>query len=168
MLQKMEGRTFSELTVIKYTHSEKGRRFYECICSCGKPRIVAGNALRFSSVKRCLSCLSDIHKTHGMEGTPTYRIWNGMITRCHNPNVHKYPEYGGRGITVCERWRKFKNFFEDMGERPGKLQLDRIDNDKGYFKENCRWITSKANNQNRRGCVICNCQCRIKRQNNIS
>lgn len=78
-------------------------------------------------------------------------VWNGMRQRCNNPNTVNYPRYGGRGITVCERWGKFNNFYEDMGlsYEPG-LTLDRIDNSLGYTPENCRWVTAKQNNNNKR------------------
>jgi len=83
---------------------------------------------------------------HGMSRAPIYRVWAAMITRCSDPKYKKYKYYGGRGITVCDRWLRFENFYEDMGERPSGLQIDRIDNDKGYSPDNCRWVTAKENN----------------------
>jgi len=80
---------------------------------------------------------------------PTRRAWGSMITRCTNPNHKSYMAYGGRGVEVCERWKFFCNFLEDMGERPAGMTLDRRDNTKGYFKENCRWATVKEQNRNR-------------------
>jgi len=86
---------------------------------------------------------------HGMTDTPTYRVWQAMTTRCGNENSKCFHRYGGRGITVCDEWKKFQNFFRDMGVRPAAHVLDRIDNNKGYEPGNCRWVTQKQNCQNK-------------------
>lgn len=88
--------------------------------------------------------------THGMWRTPTYKTWDGMLQRCNNPKKSNYPHYGGRGIKVCEKWLKFENFFQDMGERPEELTLERINNNKGYFKGNCKWTTRTEQSRNQR------------------
>jgi hypothetical protein len=89
--------------------------------------------------------------THGKSYSKVYRTWIAMLSRCRNPNDNNYINYGARGIYVCERWYKFENFYEDMGELPFyEAQLDRIDNEKGYYKENCRWVTCQENSRNRR------------------
>lgn len=82
--------------------------------------------------------------------TRTYRSWDSMKQRCLNPQAHGYHNYGGRGITVCERWLDYTYFLEDMGVRPENTSLDRIDNSKGYSKENCRWSTPKEQRINSR------------------
>ncbi len=88
--------------------------------------------------------------THGMSGTKTYRIWWGMIQRCRNPNVALWPLYGGRGIKVCNRWKKFENFYADMGARPDGLELDRRDSNGNYEPNNCRWTTRYEQTRNTR------------------
>ena len=87
---------------------------------------------------------------HGKVGTPAYRSWKYMNTRCHNQNNSRYLDYGGRGIIICERWRTFANFLADMGERPEGKSLDRIDNDGNYEPGNCRWATQVEQNTNAR------------------
>jgi len=87
-------------------------------------------------------------KTHGVSGTPTYRCWEAMLARCSNSEYKNY-----KNIEVCERWRKFENFLEDMGERPNGLTLERKDNSKGYYKENCKWATYIEQLKNRRNTV---------------
>ena len=82
--------------------------------------------------------------------TPTYLSWDNMIQRCTNPNRPEYPYYGGRGITVCDRWRSYENFLADMGERPDGLTLDRINNDGNYEPGNCRWADRETQVRNRR------------------
>lgn len=79
----------------------------------------------------------------------TYKSWDAMRQRCNNKNNPKYNIYGGRGITVCEQWKQFINFLNDMGEAPKGYQIDRINNDKGYYKRNCRWRTPKQQARNR-------------------
>lgn len=87
--------------------------------------------------------------THGKSASREYKSWHGMKQRCLNPNNIGYRYYGGRGVTICERWMRFENFYADMGDRPPLTTLDRKDNEKGYNKENCRWATQEeqANNK---------------------
>lgn len=92
-------------------------------------------------------------KKHGMCNSKEYRCWRSLKNRCLNPKNAQYKDYGGRGITICERWLDFINFFADMGKSPNKSEIDRIDNNSGYFKENCRWTTKKKNASNRRSNV---------------
>ena len=89
--------------------------------------------------------------THGMSRTPEYKAWFNMKDRCFNPNTKGYPNWGGRGITVCDRWLDFENFLADMGTKPSpKHSLDRIDNDGDYCPDNCRWSTKAEQENNKR------------------
>ena len=98
---------------------------------------------------RCFKCKG---AKHGLYRSPEYRSWDAMKSRCGNPSHTAYPRYGGRGISYDPRWSDFKNFIDDMGLKPDpKMELDRIDNDKNYCKENCRWATRKEQTRNRGG-----------------
>ncbi len=91
--------------------------------------------------------------THGMKYTREYRIWDGMKKRCLKQSSPSYKNYGAKGVFICEKWMRFQGFFEDMGYSNG-MCLDRIDNTKGYSKENCRWVTYKQNNRNKTNNVL--------------
>lgn len=147
---QMIGNKFGKLTVASLSHSNGNSFYYVCLCECGEERICNGSDLRLSKVKRCKSCKKLIHKTHGMKLTSIWIIWMGIKARCLNKNNRAYKNYGGRGIKLCDRWHKFELFYEDMGDRPEGLQIDRIDNDGPYSKDNCRWVTPKQNCNNRR------------------
>ena len=86
---------------------------------------------------------------HGKHGTPVYQVWNHMLQRCTNPKNPGFKHYGGRGITVCERWLQFANFYADMGDPPPGLMIEREDNDKGYSPDNCVWADRLTQNHNK-------------------
>jgi hypothetical protein len=90
---------------------------------------------------------------HGMSFSPTYVTWTSMLQRCTNPKHKHYANYGGKGVQVCERWRDFRLFLEDMGERPAGMSIDRLANGKGYEPGNCRWATRADQNRNRSVCI---------------
>ena len=148
-MKKLEltGQRFGKLLVIKERGKNKyGQMKWECICDCGKETTVLANNLRRGVTRSC-GCLV---KKHGMYKTPTYKIWDNMIQRCHNLNDHEYLYYGGRGIFVCPEWRySFKNFFRDMGIRPDRLTIERINNNGGYYSDNCKWATCTEQARNK-------------------
>lgn len=152
---KKIGTTHGRLKIIEPTYKD-GLTAWLCICSCGKKHVVKNRDLRNTKSCGCLRIdLGKLNKTHGMLKTPTYQAWHSMKQRCFNSNLKAWKNYGGRGITVCERWTtSFESFFEDMGEKPVGMSLDRIDNSKGYFPENCRWATKKTQCNNRRTNVV--------------
>lgn len=125
-------------------------------CMCGAEFRVANTRIRNGQTRSC-GCLSRTSKpglTHGMRNSPEYRSWSAMVGRCHNEGHKDYPNYGARGISVCEEWRaSFDAFYEHVGERPDGTTIDRIDNAKGYVRGNVRWATRSEQQRNKRGSV---------------
>lgn len=151
------GQTFGRLSVIARAaeNRKSGEARWICRCSCGGSRVVPGRNLRSGRTQSC-GCikrekLRAERTTHGKCKTPTYKVWCRMINRCYRDKDERFKNYGGRGITVCDRWRQsFSHFLEDMGDRPGEgYSIDRINNDGNYCPENCHWILLKDQASNK-------------------
>lgn len=152
------GQVFGRLTVINFDYVHKGKAYWLCECKCGNRKVIVGVNLITGNAKSCGCYNSEVaskrsierNTIHGQYNSPTYNSWCSMMQRCTNKNYKRYKDYGGRGITVCNRWYIFENFLEDMGERPEGLSLDRIDNEGNYESGNCKWSISKEQSSNRR------------------
>jgi len=143
----LTGNTFGILTAIGPVKKNGYGYIWLCVCDCGNQRLVHIHALHGKDVVSC-GCT---RIKHGMCGTRIYRIWGNMRGRCNNVNVPEYPLYGGRGIHICDKWNDFSAFYADMGDPPTvKHTLERIDNNDGYSKHNCKWATQKQQMRNTR------------------
>lgn len=149
------GITFGRWTVTGDAPDQKRSRMLACVCECGNTKEIYLGSLTSGASSSC-GCLnsemaSARRKTHGLAKTRTHNIWVPMKARCLNESCRAYKNYGGRGITVAERWLEFSNFLEDMGECPDSMSLERKENSEGYSKDNCKWATAKeqANNTRR-------------------
>ena len=149
-LGDLTGQKFGQLTAIVRAENSRAHHRYECLCECGNTATVMAQDLSRGHTQSC-GCLARFNsQTHGGRYMPEYKVWSGMLTRCRNSNQNSFRHYGGRGVTVCERWLDFSNFISDMGHRPSaQHQLDRINNDGDYEPSNCKWSTpiEQANNK---------------------
>lgn len=153
----LTGQRFGMLTVVSRDGTTKHRTVtWLCRCDCGGETIVAGNDLKRNHTKSC-GCLRQGLAKHRKTDTRLFNVWKSMKRRCNGKTDKNYDRYGGRGITVCEEWQhNFQAFYDwsmangyDENAPRGKCTIDRIDNDKGYLPENCRWVDMKVQTRNR-------------------
>ena len=156
----LNGRRFGKLVVEKREGSTKFKKAtWLCVCDCGNKKVVVGNSLLTGLTSSC-GCFrkqnsSSINTTHGLSNHRLYRIFHGMHRRCEDPKIKYYYCYGGRGISVCEEWKNFEDFFKwanSSGYKPS-LSIDRKDGDKDYSPDNCRWATNQEQALNHRNNV---------------
>ncbi len=158
------GNKYGRLVVKESAFIKHGMVYWLCVCQCGNEKVVCGKLLRSGNTKSC-TCLQKevastvgkitgknlkkINTTHGGTGTKLYSVWKDMKYRCNNPNSQAYKWYGGRGIRVCIIWHKYPAFKEwALANRyADNLTIHRINNDKGYFPDNCEWITQSENSK---------------------
>ena len=128
-----------------------------CRCACGTVKTLQHASWLSGQTKSCGCLVKELHKArmtkHGQIESRTYQTWKSMRQRCFNKNNSNYWRYGGAGISVTPAWSTYETFLSDMGECPDGMELDRIDNNQGYSKENCRWVTHRDNSRNR-GCTL--------------
>ena len=164
-VRNLHGLVFYELEVQAFVRLEKAGAIWSCKCMCGKEIEVRAGDLKSGNTKSCGCRRRRVAKekslVHGQAAgknhtsyTKIYKTWRSMLNRCHTVSSSSYPNYGGRGITVCDEWRdSFEAFYKDMGDPPDNGSLERIDVNNGYSKANCKWILLSEQANNKRNTV---------------
>jgi hypothetical protein len=155
----LTGKKFGRWTALEYVGLVRGARRWRCACECGNTKEVNTKELLQGRTNSCGCLAAELSSkrrfVHGLSNSKIHRIWSHILTRCLNSNNKDYPRYGGRGITICERWMNFENFLEDMGIPPTDLHsIDRERVNGNYEPGNCRWATAKEQARNRRNSLI--------------
>ena len=166
------GTRFGRLLVVGWAGVSGRRHYLTCECECGVKGSFCLANLRSGHSRSC-GCLSrevavTSNTTHGLTNHSLYRVWAGMKSRCTDKQHPKYANYGGRGITVCDRWASFPAFLEDMGERPEGTSIDRVDNNGDYEPSNYRWATGEQQARNKRSTVLSDEKVRIIRGSDLT
>jgi len=159
----LTGMVFGRLTVINRSNKTTGSPyFWNCLCNCGNYNEVRSDRLINGQTTSC-GCfrsessserVSILNTTHGLSNDDLYRTWQGMMSRCYNQNNEKYKDYGGRGITVCERWHDVRNFIEDIISKPENVTIDRKNVNGNYEPNNVQWASDKEQQNNKRNNVM--------------
>lgn len=146
----LTGLIYGRWHVVSRGENSRGRMLWNCICLCGQEALVNHGNLINGKTSSCGCLHKERISTHGFSQTIEFRVWKGMVRRCKNPKSANFKNYGGRGIKVCSRWLKFKNFLADMGKRPSlDYSIERKNNDGNYDPSNCVWATHSVQHNNR-------------------
>lgn len=150
--EDLTGNKYNRWTIISFAESKNGRPYWNCLCDCGKEKVVRADQIKDGNSQSC-GCLraERSYRTHGMWKSKIYSVWGSMVSRCTNPNDPNWDKYGGKGAGLDqEDWRQFENFLRDMGDSYKEgLTLEREDPKLGYSRENCVWDTWRVQSFNK-------------------